>query len=172
MSGNAFSVDQLIDPTKVVADMAINDNELNAEFVRQPGLIYYYASLQAKAERQHSELKLRLEAQEAHAATEVRKQALADGEKLTADMVKERVRLNPKVVKIEQLLIASKEVFDTVKAAVEGMRHKRDMLVIRGHTSRDEMRAGIEVRDSLAHHDYRGVADRDAAIKQRLGANA
>lgn len=174
MSAQSRTVDPLIDPTKAASDCSIDDTNLNAEFVRQPGLIYHYVSQQARAERQHSELKLRLEATEAQVATNVRKQALADGEKLTADMVKERVRLHPTVVKIEQQLIAAREVEAVCKAIVEGIRHKRDMLVIRGHMSRDEMRANIEVRDSLASQDYRGVQvrTRDQEIKERLGNNA
>ena len=163
---------EFIDPAKAITDCEVNYGDLNSEFVRQPGLIYHYASLQAQAERQHSELKLRLELTKAKVSSNVRAEATASGEKLTAAMVEERAGLHPQTVKVAQQLIAAKEVFDSVKAVVEGIRHKKDMLVIAGNTNRDEMKAKIELRDSLVHRDTYGVRDHAEAIKERMGKNS
>jgi hypothetical protein len=162
-----IKVDEFIDAEKATNEVAVNGNDLQAEFIRQPGLVYYYTSLAAKAEAQHSSLKLKLEATEAQAATNIRNKALSDGEKLTADMVKERVRLVPQVVRVEQALIKAKEVETMLKGIVEALRHKRDSLTSLGLMTRDEMKARIAVEDGYASRDQ-GAGSRAAAFQERL----
>lgn len=166
-----LKVDTLIDPDKALNDANINEATLNDEFIRQPGLFFYYVSQHARAEKQHASLKLSLEAVEAKAATKVRLAAQEAGEKLTADMVKERVRLHPTVVRTEQAVIDAKQVETILKGMVEAMRHKKDMLIVKGNMTRDELKARISVESGLAGNQNSTVRDHDAAVKQRLANN-
>lgn len=137
-------VEQFVDPTRIAADVQPVDRNFDSigqELSRQSSLVYFYASLVAKAEKQLSSLKLTLEAVEAQVATNVRKEAATAGEKLTADMVKERVRLHPRTIAFEQAIIDAKEVETVLKGAFQAIRDKKDNLIALSHMSREEMRA-------------------------------
>jgi hypothetical protein len=170
----ATAVDEFIDVTRATQDVNINSLDLHAEFDRQPGLIFYYISMHAKAERQHSTLKLRLEATEASVAGKIRTTAAGavPPEKLTVDDLKARVRLNATVVNTEQQVIKAKEVMDVIKAVVEALRNKKDMLVIKGHMTRDEMKASLDVSEQSKADTGAYVRDRDARLSARSAAAA
>lgn len=157
-----LAIKTFIDVDKATADVTMLESNLSEEFVNQPGLFFYYASMFAKAERQHSDMKLRLEMTEAQAATKVRADMTTAGEKITEGAVKEKVRLEPIVARTEMALNEAKEVESTIKGLVEAFRHKKDMLIIRGNVSRDEFKAAltIGVRD---HANDSGTSLRDRA---------
>lgn len=163
------AVDEFIDVTRASQDVNINSLDLHAEFDRQPGLIFYYISMHAKAERQHSTLKLRLEATEASVAGKIRSAAAAavPPEKLTVDDLKGRVRLNATVVNTEQQVIKAKEVMDVIKAVVEALRNKKDMLVIKGHMTRDEMKAQLDLSEQSKADTGAYVRDKEARLAQQ-----
>lgn len=161
-------VDEFIDADKAVADVAINESELNDEFIRQPGLVFYYTAMKAKSERQLSSLKLRLEAREAQVATKVRTDAQAAGEKITEGGIAAKVRLHPTVIQLDQAIIKAKEVDRVIDGVISALRDKKDMLVMRGHMTRDEIKARLSVEEPLAAQIDGSVRGRDAQIKERL----
>ena len=144
-----YPVNEFVEISRVQKDVETNMQDLQAEFVRQPGLIYYYTAMGAKATRQTAEFKLRLEATEAKVASNVRSLALGTGEKLTEASVKEQTRLHPNVVGIEQALIKSKEVEQTLDGIIQSLRHKKDSLMMLGWMARDERNAAIEIKENL-----------------------
>jgi hypothetical protein len=153
-----LTVDQFVDVNRITKDVAINGVDLRGELERQPGLVYFYTSMTAKAERQYARLKLRLEATEAQVATNVRTDAairvddatgLADPERLTAPQVVERVRLHPKVVAVEVALIDAKEVETVLKGVVQALRDKSQALTSLTNMTRDEIRAKLQVEADL-----------------------
>ena len=163
-----YAVDGFIDPTRASTDTQINSLDLHGEIERQPGLVYYYTSLAAKAERQLSTFKLALEAKEADAAMKVRSEASAAGEKLTADMVKERVRKNSDVLALDKAVIKAREALDVAKGICEALRHKKDMLVMSGHLTRDEMKARLDVHESVAADSAQYIRDKEVRTQARL----
>jgi hypothetical protein len=146
-----FAVNEFIDADKVQADVSVDMDNLQGELQRQPGLIYYYVAMHARAEAQHSSIKLRLEAAEAKVSSNIRTAAAAAGEKPpTVDAVKAGVRLHTEIVKLDQALIKAELVVDTLKAVCEGMRHKRDSLQMLGFMERDERKGRREVEEDIA----------------------
>lgn len=165
----ALKVDEFVDVTKIAADVAIDEANLNEEFVRQSGLIFHYIAQHARAEAQLASLKLRKDAVDAQIATNVRSRALADSEKLTVDMVKDRVRVHPTSLRYAQAIIKAEEVVGVIRAACDGMRHKKDMLVTKGHMTRDEMKANALIQGGSMAGDLR---ERDRLMKDRLGSRS
>lgn len=158
MSTPKIKVDQFVDPERIANDVATDSSSLDAlrsELSRQAGLVYFYSSMAAKAERQHSHLKLRLEAVEAQVATNVRKDAATTGEKLTADMVKERVRLHPQTIAVEQAIIEAKEVDAVLKGTVQALRDKSASLTSLTNMTRDEIRAALSVEQEAQERENR-----------------
>lgn len=166
-----FKVETFIDPEKAVNDTNIaTTGELidNDEFIMQPGRVFYYTQQAAKAERQVSTIKLQLEMAEAAADTRIREEARAAGEKLTADQVKALVRKDPQVTKWDVALIKAQEVLATIKGVVTALNHKKDMLIIRGNMTRDEIKARLSVESELevsrqARHER---------VKERVASSA
>jgi hypothetical protein len=140
-----YEVATFVEPSQIVSDTQYDQNDLDPHFQRQAGLTYFYATLAAKAERQHADFKLRLEMAEAKVATNVRESAQAAGEKLTADMVKERVRLHPHVYAMERALNEAREVELSLKGAYQAIRDRKDMLVAAGLRDRDERNAHARI---------------------------
>lgn len=163
-----IAVEEFIDPTKAAADVSINEAELNEEFIRQPGLVFYYTAMKAKSERQLSSLKLRLEAREAQVATKVRTEAAAAGEKITEAGVAAKVRLNNTIIQHDQAIIKAKEVDRVIDGIISALRDKKDMLVMRGHMTRDEIKARLSVEEPLAARIDDSVRGRDNALKSHL----
>ena len=163
-----IKVDTFIDADKALRDVSMTENDLHDAFIDQSGHFYYYASMYAKAERQMSNLKLRLELAEADAAGKIRAAAAEAGEKMTEGTCKERVRMQRSVLLLEMALIEAKEVESTIKGLVEAFRHKKDMLIVRGNISRDEFKAAL----SLGVGANDDVRSRDAMTKDRLAGRA
>ncbi len=155
------TVETFVDPERIAADVAPiarNFDGIGEELSRQASLTYYYSTLTAKAEKQLANLKLRLEAVEAQVATNVRTKAATDSEKLTADMVKERVRLHPKTIAFEQAIIEAQEVLSVLKGAFGAIKDKKDSLVAMSHMSREELRAAqsLEQEEHGSHGRQKG----------------
>lgn len=135
-----------------------------SEYSRQPGLVYFYTFAAAKAERQVSKIKLQIEMAEANADTKIRDDARLAGEKMTADAIKAAVRKDNKVTRLDVDLLEAQEILATIKGVCNALSHKKDMLVMRGHMTRDEIKARLQVEDSLPD----GMADRQARVKELL----
>ena len=166
MSTPKTTVNEFVDADRVIKDVSINKNDLQGDFVRQPGLIYFYTAKAAEAQAQTASLKLRLEATEAKVASNIRRDALDAGEKTTEATVKEKVRLHPVVVEIEQALIKAKKVEQTLDGVVQSLRHKKDGLMMLGWMESDERNARIQVEEGLPG----SLSDRKAAVKAALAS--
>lgn len=166
---NTSAIDTFIDFDKAAKDVSIATIgemvDVN-EFNRQPGLVYYYTSAAAKAERQLSKFKLQLEMAEADAKAEATKELKDAGEKITVDAVAQLARKNRVVTKLDALVIQAKDVLDTIKGVCTALNHKKDMLVMRGHMTRDEVKARLSVESSLPD----GISSKEARVAELLAS--
>ena len=169
------AVQTYIDVDKAVADVTVK--EIGgmvdpAEFSRQPGLVYYYTTCAARAERQLSSFKLRLEMAEAEASSEAREMLKAAGEKITVDLVKEEARRSTKVTKLDAQVIQAQEVLASIKGLCNALQHKKDMLVMRGHMTRDEIKARLNVDGELQVDVRADTRAREAKVKELMAERA
>ncbi|MEI9751450.1 hypothetical protein V5085_11015 [Moellerella wisconsensis] len=143
---------------KITKDLSIDLSDLNAVWVKQPELMMTYGSKMAEAERLATEEKRRVEALPATLYNIIRSDRAMSGTKTSEtgidSMVKQVERLYSgedgdlnlnttfiqslpeKVETISRTLSAArvsyehnKEIYEIFKAAVEALRHRRDMVV-------------------------------------------
>jgi hypothetical protein len=170
---NPNQVQTFIDPEKAAADVSIHETGGivdPSEFLRQPGLVYYYVAAAAKAERQLSTLKLREDLAEAEAKAKAANDILDEGGKATVDAVKVRAASDRNFIAAQAAVIKAKEVLDSIKAVCEALRHKKDMLVMRGHMSRDEIKAKLSVEEDLQGGAGASIADKQARLRKGLAS--
>lgn len=166
-------IQTFIDVDQAAKDVEINqiaDVIDNDEFIRQPGRVFYYTAAAAKAERQVSKIKLQLEMAEAQADTRIRDEARQAGEKMTADAVKAAIRQDKTVTRLDIDLLDAQEVLATIKGVVSALSHKKDMLVMRGHMTRDEIKARLSVEGDLKTDANASVQSRHDQVRQRLAS--
>lgn len=170
---NPNQVQTFIDAEKAAADVSIHETGGivdPAEFLRQPGLVYYYVASAARAERQLSTLKLREDLAEAEAKSKAANDLVAEGGKATVDAVKVRAASDRNFIAAQAAVIKAKEVLDTIRAVTEGLRHKKDMLVMRGHMSRDEIKAKLSVEEDLQGGAGSSIAEKQSRLRKGLAS--
>lgn len=168
-----INVDNFIDPAKIVKDVEIASQGgfiPSDEYDRQPGLVFHYIAATAKAERQLSSLKLRLEMAEADAAERIRSEAAAAGEKMTVDAVKTAVRKDKNVTQYDIAVIKAQEVLTVIKGACTALQNKKDMLIMRGHQTRDEIKARLSVDGDLSNEPNPSIQSREEKVRQRVAS--
>jgi hypothetical protein len=167
-------IQTFIDIERAAKEVAIaNSGEIinDSEFFEQASRVFYYTGAVAKAERQVSVLKLQLEMAEAKALTTIRSDALKAGEKVpTEAALKALVRQDKTVTRLDIDLLDAQEVLSTIKGVVEALRHKKDMLVMRGHMSRDERKARQAIEGDLQDGTHDHVRERQARVRQGLAS--
>lgn len=169
-SETGSKIDTFVDPAKVAADVAVNESDLQGEISRQAGLVYFYTSRAALADRQAARYKLALELKEAEISAQVR--ANAGDKKLTVDAIKEQVRLHKDVTALEVALLKSEEVAATLKGVVTAIRDKSANLITLAHMRRDDLRAKIAImEDSAPPPANTDLGEKAASLKARMGSN-
>lgn len=159
---SGVTLDSFVDPAKLVADLALNEVDLNDAFLNQAGLYAYYGVLAARAAAQAASTKLLRDVTEAKVSQEVRSRALDDKEKVTEAVISERVTLDPRTKAVNKAYIRATEIEGELKSAAEAMRQRRDMVIQLGASSREEAKG--TARMSL----NTGVTDRASELKSRL----
>lgn len=161
-----MAVKQFINPEVLKRDMAFSTSNLSEAFSQQASLFSYYAEKHAQAERQESRIKMTLDMREAQADRRIRKEAKAEGEKFTEPQIAKLVLLDPTVAKLNRDYIDAKQISAICKAAVEGFRHRRDMLIQLGADAREEKKGTLRMTAGSAGeraHSMMGTQRRETA---------
>lgn len=159
----AYKVEQFVSADQLVADTNLNDTDLNDAFLNQSGLVAYYSTLHAKAAYQTGEFKLKRDVQMARVSKNLRENPPSD-KKLTESALSELVQDDPRVQSIIAAYLRAGEVEAVLKGAVEALKHRKDMIVQLGASSREEAKG--EVRMKMTSD----TSDRSSALKARLKA--
>jgi hypothetical protein len=138
------------------AQVTYDPNMLTKAFVDQPAKMAWFGALGAKLQRVVSGLKLnitkakmRVEEVRALVAGEVRAGIIpVPGNKVTVDSVKEAVELDSRVrnaeaeaIRCEEIVLDAQETLDHVRAVLEALRHRREVIVADGYLQAAEMRS-------------------------------
>ncbi|MCH8476060.1 MAG: hypothetical protein LAT55_12635 [Opitutales bacterium] len=140
-----IQVKALIDPQQLKKDMSYSLADLSTAMVDQASLFAHYGVLAARASRQVDEMKMLLENAEARVYRRVRDAAAAAGNKLTETQVDKQVAVHPQVIALKKAKNEAAQIEAVAKTAVEAFRHRRDMLVQHGATSREEMKGELSI---------------------------
>lgn len=138
-------VKELVDPYQLKKDMAYSLSDLSTAMAEQASMFAHYGVLAARASRQVDEMKLLLENAEARVYRRVRDAAAVAGNKLTEAQVEKTVAVHPQVVAFKKAVNEARQIESVAKTAVEAFRHRRDMLIQHGATSREEMKGELSI---------------------------
>ncbi|SER28761.1 hypothetical protein SAMN05216548_114109 [Faunimonas pinastri] len=166
-----FKVRNYIDAGQLKADMSYSLADLSSAMMNQGALLVHYGILASKASRQVDSLKMLLENAEAQVYRALRDAALKTGEKITEAALEKKVAVHSQVVSLKRCLNEAKQIEAIAKIAVEGFRHRRDMLIQQGLISREEMKGEISIsRRNEAENALEAVKER--TLKRITGENA
>lgn len=151
--GAGYNVKDFIDADQLRKDMAYTTNDLTTAMMEQSSLFAHYGVLFAQASRQVDAVKMLLESTEAAVYRVIRTKMEADGKKPTEAFLEKSVTQHPRVVSMKRALAEAKQVESICKTAVEGFRHRRDMLIQQGLLHREEMKGDARIAERNARDD-------------------
>jgi hypothetical protein len=167
MSENGkYEIRDFIDADQLRRDMAFSTNDLTNAMMEQSSLFAHYGVLHAKAQRQVDAVKMLLESTESAVYKALRNKMESDGKKPTEALLDKMVTSHPRVVGMKRALAEARQVEAIGKTAVEGFRHRRDMLIQQGLISREEMKGEARIAERNARDDAYGM--QKESVLQRL----
>lgn len=140
-----IEVKSFIDRDELKRDVGYSNADLSTAMAEQASLFVHYGALAAEASRQVDQFKTRLSIAESAIYRTIRDKMTADGDKFSEPMLAAKVAEHPKIRQIKIAINEAKQVEATCKIAVEGFRHRRDMLIQQGLLSREEMKGELSV---------------------------
>lgn len=160
-----FKVEQFVEADQFTVDTNLNDTDLNDAFLNQSGLMAYYGVLLSRASYQTAEFKQKRDITIAKVSSEYRDNPPSD-KKLTEKALDELVQQHPNVKAVVKAYNKAGEVEAVLKAGVEALRHRKDMIVQLGAASREEAKGAVRMKMSSE------TSDRGSALKDRLSGVA
>lgn len=142
-----IEIKDFIDAAELKKDLAYSDIDLTSAMMCQPALFARYGCLAADASAQVDVIKLLLENAESKAYKRERDRASLSDEKITEGMLNNIVARDKEVISLKIALNKAKRVENVAKIAVEGFRHRRDMLIQHGLIEREEMKGEIRIME-------------------------
>src|SRR5665213_206665 len=158
-----ITVRNFLDEDQAKIDLSYSLNNLSDAYQRQPSFRLHYGTQAAKASRQVDDLKMVLEATESKVYREIRDEATKAGDKVTEAQLEKMVIGSPNVLAIKRAVNEAKQIEAITKAAVEGFKDRKDMLVQQGADSRAERSGEMRMSGGPVESDV------DAAKARFLG---
>lgn len=120
---------------------------LQEDFIRYAPDLAWWLERQADAKREVALVALDVEEQLGNADGAVRDELARGGGKVTEDAVKAGVKKHAPLLAAKKLLIDAEHFEGRVRAVVDALKAKRDMLVGLGATFRAEMQSDPSIRE-------------------------
>ena len=165
-----IKVRNFIDSNQLKEDISYSLVDISGAQARQAQLFVHYGELAAKAARQVDNIKLLLENTEAAVYRVLRDRMVAAGEKVTESLLDKMVTRHERVIKVKRALNEARQIEAVAKVAVEGFRHRKDMLVQHGATEREEMKGELVTRLRNSRED--DLENLKSAYKERAAQKA
>jgi hypothetical protein len=148
-----------IDVAQFRKDISVSETNLDNCMMEQAGLIAYYVEQAAKAEAQYLRLKARFGVLEAQLYDTHRKALVAAGEKATEKQVENAVKIDPKWLHNQNIVIEAETIATINKGLVESLKQRRDMIIQLGADRREEGKGAARiVAAGAAHADAKSRA--------------
>lgn len=166
--GRTVRVANFIDAAELKKDMSYSLADLSTAMMEQSTLFARYGVLASKASKQVDDFKLLLEAAESQVYRKIRDEKAKAAEKVTEAQLEKEVAVHPRVVQFKRALNEARQVEGIAKTAVEGFRHRRDMLIQHGLITREEMKGEVSInRRNFAQAEQEVLAQRVLDLSQR-----
>lgn len=126
----APGVDLFLDPALLMYDVSVDAINLTQGMSEQTGNVVYYGELNARAEAQVAYYKQAVEILEAQLIKDMRSVYAAKGDtKVSEVRLEKEVRLNPKMIEMQQRLRDAKYVHSLHLSVMDAFDHRRSMLI-------------------------------------------
>lgn len=155
------SLRMLIDARQLAADVNFSATDLDGAMVGQAALFLNYGMIAARAEKQMDDIKIRLDLREAEIDKEIRDRAANDGGKVTESGIMKEIDRHPSIVTLKKIYNEAKMMVKISGVAMESFRHRKDMIVQLGATSREELKGELRMNAAKNMED-----DRQARMKR------
>lgn len=156
-----------IDPAQAAEDISTSYESLSDDFERHAALTLHYGIAVAESTAKVSRLKIQFDALSAQTAVRIRAEHEKENKKMTENLLKELVSIDPKLVKMKINMIDVTSANEACKATFEAFKHRRDMLVQMSKTvleeHRGQMRAGVNPEDADQRDRVAGIMQKPAA---------
>jgi len=119
--------------------LKINEARLTHEFIEQAGTYAWFATLLAFAIAEVESEKMNHEVLQANLYAEKRSTMIEEGAKITEDKVKAAVLQDERYSKSAELVNETRRKQNILKAIVNALEQRKDMLIQLGSTKRQEM---------------------------------
>lgn len=133
-------------PSKVKADVSINDADLDGAMSEQAGLYVHYSSIFASAQYEADMAKNRAELAKATAYKRHRNRATARGIKVSEAMLEAEVQLDTEYQEALKVAAQSKLKSELARQVLEAFKQRKDMLVQKGVARRVELQGETFVK--------------------------
>jgi hypothetical protein len=162
ISRPAIKVINYVDSNQLKRDMSYSTADLSSAMMEQASLFAHYGVLAARASRQVDNIKMLLETREAQVYRAKRSEFDDAGEKITETKLEKIVATSSTIVDLKRALAKARQIEAEAKIAVEGLRHRRDMLIQQGLIQREELKGELTI-------SKRKVADDEANdVRERI----
>lgn len=165
-----FKVKNWLDDEDLKGKLAYSNADLSQAMSEQASLFAHFGVLLARSSKQVDDIKILIENTEARVDREIRTAMAVLGEKVTETIIERKIARHPQVVAFKRALNEAKQIEAVAKTTLEAFRHRRDMLVQQGATSREEMKGELSMSVRKAQEEA-GLSQRER-VQQRYGRSA
>ena len=153
------------DTVEILSMLEINEDNLSAEYTRQAALFAWVAAEAAAAERDHANAAVNKDTTYAELDFKCREWASNNGQKTTEAEIKAMIQADDSYIAAVSTLNDAEYVMNIMKALVQAMRIRADMLVSLGANMRQEM--GMTGMTMQQHTMEKAVRDVRNAVGKR-----
>lgn len=170
VSVRKFKVKNWLDGEDLKGKLAYSNVDLSQAMSEQASLFAHFGVLLAKSSKQVDDIKILVENTEARVDREIREAMTILAEKITEGIVERKIARHPQVIAFKRALNEAKQIEAVAKTTLEAFRHRRDMLVQAGATSREEMKG--EMSMSVRKAQEEGQMSQRDRVAARFGRSA
>lgn len=127
--------------------LKINDKNLNAELLEQPGLFARYAFEMSKKKQEFDELELELDILEAEIDKKIRIEFVANNVKYSEKKIEREIMIEPKVKELKIKIIKVYTEYCILRSIANAYEQRKDMLVSLCANRRAEMKSDVNLRE-------------------------
>lgn len=164
-----MQLEEFIDVEKFTHEVNENLDDITEAMRTQTARAAYYGICHSKAKKQKSKIEMLVKAVEAKLTTKHRKilqeEALklaeeegTKPERITIDMVKAAVALDPQMLQLQKTQLEADEIESICRVAMDAFRTRSSMIVSLGNLTRDQMKTNVQIqsaREAVSGYDQR-----------------
>lgn len=132
---------------QVQDDLRVDPDDLNMEFLKQPGLTHHYGTMEVLAEDRFEEAKIEHDVLVAKITEEKRRTYELSGQRIAKATLDGIVSMDPRVRDSSKNLKEARKAKKLAKVAMKAIDHRMSVLISLGANQRAQMQSEPSIRD-------------------------